>query len=342
MTQAQNLQVGDLQVAGGRWSQSGFDLNADNYSFVGNTFQLSGAFNQVADELIVDGYTAELAKSYSWSKVRVINGGVITTPVESSSFTQGITITADEVEVDASSKIDVSGKGKQSSAGLGAYGGGSYGGTGGTPSNTPYGDFNEPQDFGSGGGNGGSSYTRGGGAIALQVSELKLEGQLLANGLTQYAFGSGSGGSLLLRADTLILGEQAKIEAKGGGIGSPCCYASGGGGGRIAVHYRDLQKATGAVVMASGGPTSGWPNNNVQHGAAGTIYWNDLDGQQELVIDNSGIDKARAATTVLNLGADGELAAKLTVINANVELIGAKLGEMSLKDSTAKVQVGEI
>src|SRR5690606_34764045 len=101
---AKNLQVGDLQMNGGAWRQVGFDLSADDYFFAGNTFQLSGAFNHAANELLVEGFTIELAKDYSWSRVRVLNGGVITTPMASDTFVQGITITADKVEVDASSK----------------------------------------------------------------------------------------------------------------------------------------------------------------------------------------------------------------------------------------------
>ncbi|WP_166509815.1 hypothetical protein, partial [Escherichia coli] len=85
----------------------------------------------------------------------------------------------------------------------------------------------------------------------------------------------------------------------------------GGGGGRIALHYQTLQKSERTVVSAVGGPTSGWPSNML-HGSAGTIYWNDRSNQRiELVIDNSGIDKSRAATTLLDLGESGELAAKL-------------------------------
>ncbi|WP_201787442.1 hypothetical protein, partial [Pseudomonas sp. BMS12] len=70
--------------------------------------QVQGIYRNSANELVVDGFSLELPSSGSWSKVRVLNGGVITTPVASDSFTQGITITADEIEVDASSRIDVS------------------------------------------------------------------------------------------------------------------------------------------------------------------------------------------------------------------------------------------
>ncbi|WP_201787444.1 hypothetical protein, partial [Pseudomonas sp. BMS12] len=224
MTQAQNLQVGDLQVAGSRWLQAGFDLNADDYSFADSTFQLDGAFNQAADELIVDGYTVELTKSYRWTKVRVLNGGVITTPVASDSFTQGIIITADEVEVDASSQIDVSGKGKLgTTTTANIYGGGTYAGAGGIYSSyvftpMPYGNYAEPRDFGLGGRTGNaSSFTRGAGALELNAGTLMLNGAIRANGTTQTSFGSGSGGSLLLHVGSLQLGEQARIDASGGG-----------------------------------------------------------------------------------------------------------------------------
>ncbi|MDZ4336327.1 MAG: Ig-like domain-containing protein, partial [Pseudomonas sp.] len=303
-------------------------------------------------ELLVDGFTVELSKSSTWSKIRVLNGGVITTPVASDSFTQGITITADEIEVDATSRIDVSNKGRRSTASMPNYTGHSHGGRGGSSSSgaapASYGSYLEPRDLGVGGYVSGDA--RGGGALELNTAVLKLSGALLANGqsvshASSGSFGSGSGGSLLLTIERLELGAHGRIEANGGGRqGTECCYAGAGGGGRIAVNYKQLTyPGTEPAIRAKGGATSPWPTNTEQHGAAGTVYLNDLtNARAELIIDNSGLDKTRAATTLLDLDATGELTAKLTVINANVQLIGTKLGEVSLKDSVASVKVDEI
>jgi len=343
LKQDHDLKVGNLRLVGGRWNQAGFALNAGSYQFIGNTLVLIGDFNQIADDLVVDGFTLELSESRTWKRVRVINGGVITTPAVSESF-EGLTITADEIEVDAMSRIDVSGKGRLGTTAIGDYTGGSHGGAGGIyqsgKTNSAYGDFREPKESGSGGRQSGSLFTRGGGALELKAGVLKLDGQIRANGQHLGSHGSGSGGSILLRVDALELGSSAQIQANGGGV-SDCgtCTYGGGGGGRIAVHYKQVDRATLVKSLQARGGLS-W---HVQQGAAGTIYLKDLSTDQaELIIDNTGLDKTRAATTVLDLGADGELADKLTVINANIQVIGAKLGDVSLKDSAANLDVVDI
>ncbi|MDF2076497.1 hypothetical protein P2Q70_18090, partial [Pseudomonas mendocina] len=342
-TQAQDVRIGNLQLTGGSWDQAGFSLNAASYQFAGTTLRIDGAFNGVATDLVVDGFTAELANSGIWTKVRVINGGVITTVPAFTGSTQGITITADEIEVDASSRIDVSGKGLLGTMAIGTYTGGSYGGSGGIyngSTNASYGDFREPKDFGSGGRGSSSNFTRGGGALELRADLLKLDGQLLANGQHASSQGSGSGGSLLLRIDAIELGSEAKIQANGGGTNTcGACTHGGGGGGRIAMYFHALDRA--ALLQSTS--VRGGLSWNYRQGAAGTLYLHDAaSGQAELIIDNTGVDKARAATTLLDLGEDGELTEKLTVINANISLFGAKLGEVSLKDSAVSLKVGEV
>ncbi|WP_201787435.1 hypothetical protein, partial [Pseudomonas sp. BMS12] len=293
--------------------------------------------------LVVDGAVLTLAGTHDFESVTLKNSAVITSPAQ-----QATRITADEVEVDASSKIDVSGRGKLStSATVNYYGGGTHAGQGGAYSSyplspAPYGYLYEPRDFGAGGRSGSNTFdSRGAGALELQARVLRLDGKILAQGEVRAGYGSGAGGSLLIRVDELDLGDHALIDASGGGFGASGTFYSGGGGGRVALYYRDLGAGVLATqVVARGGLTN---NANAQHGAAGTVYLhNEESGEAELIIDNSGVDSARAPLTRVDLGVDGALAAKLTVINANVELIGAKLGEMSLKDSTAKVQVGEI
>ena len=326
LTQVRDIAVTDLLMAGGSWIQAGHALNAERYTFDGSTLDLSGAFSGVQTDLIVDGFTVTLNQSATWRKVRVLNGGLITTPVASDSFTQAVVITADEIEVDASSRIDVSGKGQLGTTAIGTYTGGSYGGSGGVyngSTNESYGDFREPTDFGSGG-RGSNTFTRGGGALELRAGTLKLDGQLLANGQYVSSQGSGSGGSLLLRVDAIELGSEAKIQANGGGTNTcGACTYGGGGGGRIAVHFQEVDRATLLQRLQVRGGLS-W---NYQQGGAGTLYLNDRSSDQaELIIDNTSVDRAKAATTLLDLGSEGELKEKLTVNNANVELLAGQLG----------------
>jgi len=342
-TQARDIEIGELSLSGGGWSQAGFALDAKRYEFVGSLLDMSGAFGGAQTDLVVEGFTVALHRSATWKKVRVLSGGVITTPLASEDFTQAIAIKADEIEVDASSRIDVSGKGRLGTLVIGPYTGGSHGGTGGLyqsgPTNTPYGDFREPWDFGSGGRGSSNNFTRGGGALVLETPLLRLGGLIQANGQYQgNYYGSGSGGSILLRVGTLELGAEALIQANGGGDTGYYSYG-GGGGGRIAVHFQQVDRAALVQrVQARGGY-----GRNAQHGSAGTVYLNDLSsGQAELIIDNTGLEKAKAATTLLDLGADGELTATLTVINANVRVMATRLAEAVFTDSTVTLDVDAV
>ncbi|MET1080944.1 MAG: hypothetical protein ABWY06_23265 [Pseudomonas sp.] len=343
VTQARALQVTDLRINKGAWIQGGFALTADRHQFLGNSLDMSGPFNGLTGpDLLVDGFTLVLHQSGTWNKVRVLNGGVITTPEASDSFSQGIGITADVLEVDATSRIDVSAKGDLGTSAMGAYAGGSHGGWGGIYGNGGgngiHGDFRQPVDFGSGGRDGGNGFSRGGGALTVTAKLLKLEGQLLANGQAAESFGSGSGGSLWLRVEALELGAAARIHANAGAA-SICCSVGGGSGGRIAVEYRALDKTALLAALQAKGAAG----IRAQSGAAGTLFLHDLGSDQsELVIDNSGLDKAQSAKTVLDLGISGELSSKLTVINANVEIIGAKLGTVVFRDSVASLNVAQI
>jgi hypothetical protein len=108
-------------------------------------------FQHDGKSLIVEGATLTLSGTHSFESIVLRNSAVLTTPVEAA-----LSLTADTVDVDASSRIDLSDKGKNGSA-VNSYAGGSYGGPGGAYStlfsNAPYGDFREPKDFGTGGRN---------------------------------------------------------------------------------------------------------------------------------------------------------------------------------------------
>ena len=120
-----------------------------------------------------------------------------------------VEVQAAAVQIDAGSKIDVSGKGylggaqpgnasdygrtsgNTTSGGSYRYSGGSYGGYGGKTGtnqvNAPYGDPTDPNDYGSGGGGYNSQGWKGGnggGLVRLAAEELVLNGSILADGMS--------------------------------------------------------------------------------------------------------------------------------------------------------------
>ncbi|WP_394239325.1 hypothetical protein, partial [Pseudomonas anguilliseptica] len=266
--------------------------------------------------LIVDGATLTLAGAHDYEAVVVRNSGVITSPAQ-----QSITITADEIEVDATSRIDVSGKGMLGNTTIGTHTGGSYGGSGGSynggAANSPYGDFREPKDFGTGGRYTNASYTRGGGAIELRAGLLKLDGLIQANGQHASSYGSGSGGSLLLYAETLQLGADARIEANGGGASTGSTYG-GGGGGRVALYYGELtQGSLQDQLLAKGGLSQ-----YAQPGAAGSVYLkNTAANTEELVFNNTGVPSS-APMSLLDLTNGSSFSGKVTLVNAVAQVKG--------------------
>src|SRR5690606_231145 len=103
--------------------------------FVGNlggtsTMTISGQLTVPNNELIVDGITLSLAQDHTFDSIHIKNGGVLTTPVATAEFANGITLTATTITVDEGSRIDVSGKGWLGDSTASIYTGGSHGGRG--------------------------------------------------------------------------------------------------------------------------------------------------------------------------------------------------------------------
>lgn len=229
--------------------------------------------------------------------------------------TQGMTIRVlGDMVIDATSRIDVTGRGYAPGEGPGAGStvtvgpntrgtGAGHGGIGGADFGRQpegfgqaYGDLRWPTEFGSGGGGPGggngcgslSSTGSGGGALMISVGgTLTLEGEIRANGGDSPRMtGSGSGGSVLVLAGQLE--GQGEIQANGGATNSSqpglCGGGSGnGGGGRIAV-YAAESSAWGGQMEARGGSAT-----NSNRAGAGTIYFSrGGDITPELIIDNFG------------------------------------------------------
>jgi len=197
---------------------------------------------------------------------------------------QGFDLTINNnLQIDATSSIDVSGKGY--TGGLGfqtgaggnqstnfpfvftAGGGGAHGGAGGMSSTfarggATYDSITNPASLGSGGGLGTQLGGAGGGAALLTVGgNLQIDGQILANGFkgTNAHSGGGAGGSIFISAASLA--GAGTIAANGGGGDLP--DGGGGGGGRVAINF-------GTNTFT--GNTTAFGGNGANAGGAGTVF----------------------------------------------------------------------
>ncbi|MEK7327831.1 MAG: hypothetical protein AAB217_21510, partial [Chloroflexota bacterium] len=262
-----------------------------------------------SNDLIVTSDSILKAGSYTFDTVQVTNNATL---YLRSNITagSGVTITAQNIQIDNGAKITADGLGYAGSYGNGtgpgggsgtsdwlSWGaGGGHGGKGGDGvgyvGGVSYGNVSQPITLGSGGGGGSESYFSkrggdGGGAIHLVVTgTLTINGALSANGTNGdggfWAGGGGSGGGAggSIWIETQTLNGSGNIQAQGGS--SP--VAGGGAGGRIALAYTTSSLNDTAVEAFGGtGPK--------QHGGPGTIYWAPAN---RLVINNNGNNGAAA------------------------------------------------
>uniref|UniRef100_A0A7C4M0I6 Fibronectin type-III domain-containing protein n=1 Tax=candidate division CPR3 bacterium TaxID=2268181 RepID=A0A7C4M0I6_UNCC3 len=153
----------------------------------------------------------------------IVNGDV---RVES-----GGLITAGDQTANISGKGYNAQKGPGGSAGL-TYGG-TYGGVGGSSNKAVYGSMDNPIDLGSGGNN-----SSGGGLVYFSVNgSFVNKGRVSADGTTT-TFEAGSGGSIRIEANS-ILGDNGIFSADGGNATYTSSNRQGGGGGRIALVYKN-------------------------------------------------------------------------------------------------------
>jgi hypothetical protein len=238
------------------------------------------AFN--VDQLVISGAGVVAGPAYQMpivaNNVDVLNGAALThqstTPTAAYSLLLAI---ANKLTVDASSKIDFSGRGYPGGYTVGntrtggaVSAGGTYGGLGGVApggsTNRIYGDSTDPNDLGSGGspGIGDPGRYSGGGLARITAAIAQIDGSIRANGGNAPGgggptWGSGSGGGILLDVGTLA--GNGAVAADGGSGGS------GGGGGRVAIYTWNANGLSlpAANVTAHGG--GGFTN-----GQAGTVY----------------------------------------------------------------------
>jgi hypothetical protein len=176
--------------------------------------------------------------------------------------------------------------GNNSGAGGAGYGGDGADGAVGVGGST-YGSITEPNNIGSGGGNGTNygnlSYLggNGAGAIKLVVSgTIAVTGNITANGASgaNTWCGGGSGGSIWINAGTLA--GAGTVTVNGGNGQSGGSAGGGGSGGRIAIYYT-TDNSTIAYQAYGGSPTG-------RYGGAGTIYKkSSTQTYGDLLIDNN-------------------------------------------------------
>ena len=270
------LQVGSLNFDGSFGLQLGTNCLLSVSGSITSTVPVAIG----AGTVVADGITAPA--------LSVTGGALLACAASSASQMHWLDLeVSGTIQVDASSRIDVSGlgyvagytTGNTTVGGATSDAGGSYGGIGGSSysggnygsPNAVYGDYAAVEDWGSGGGtwHGGSS---GGGRMRVVAGTLQLDGKLWASGPD--AAGAGSGGGVLLVVSNLV--GSGTIQARGGNGGY-----GGGGGGRIAVYARDWSGFDTNNITAAGGTGS-------SPGGAGTVYLRDLDEPTGTVIINGG------------------------------------------------------
>jgi hypothetical protein len=226
------------------------------------------------------------------------------------------------LSIDATSKIDVSGRGYL--AGTSAPGvtaptkmaGGSYGGRGspglnssGVPdtfgfgfSNDVYGSFESPTDLGTGSGpdyfNADPRYNAarsGGGVVTMTIGSLMVDGQILADGgEASNSYGAktnltcaGSGGTIALHINTWS--GNGIVRAKGGDAQNP------GGGGRVVITYATTAPALNQVSAYGGWYGRVYSTLYPAAGSPGSVFVKRLGADWgALRFDNAGVSHLEA------------------------------------------------
>ena len=300
---------------------------------------------------------ANCASSFVFNTITLQNSAILTHSATTSTQAYGLTFSANSINIDSTSKIDVSGKGypqvtankfrvqgnidaSNQASNTNTISGGSYGGEGGTYDVThfpayAYGSIMQPTDLGSSAASGVGSSGAGGGQLKITITS---GGALTNNGKITAAGGgsvlacnnaSGSGGSVWITASTIT--GTGTIDANGGGTTGNCI---GGGGGRVALYYTTLSgnfsypTSTVASVTASGGIG----NAAYRGAAAGTVF---LQSQSktygDLVINNnSNSNNTRAATSIPTWVASNPI----NMTNTTIQMASALMADTYLSTKT--------
>jgi hypothetical protein len=310
------------------------------------------------ETIIINTGTVTINGSHTFKNILVKGDGILTHTVSnvsnpSEKFLGHMDLTTTgKIVVGPDALIDADGKGYPGankednnttyglttgfSQGSNQYGGGSYGGLGGTNGsngevNLQYGNHFTPDEPGSGGG-GNEFYPggNGGGFIKLVAQDIILDGEIRTNGesaptdTNKKDLNGGSGGGIHL--NTGILAGSGIIAANGGNSRN----VGTGGGGRIAVYYTDLTGFNENNIQCFGGLS----NNNVAkinyNGTPGTIYLKPANKSGRLIV--FGIENHITNATPLPTVKPGTITAVNghTMTDENTQFIPGKLTGMLL------------
>lgn len=247
-------------------------------------------------DLIIHGAVATIDGHHAFTGLRVESGGLLTHSVSTEADVYSLSLAiSGTLEIDATSSIDVTGRGYVDNHTLGnvdlgvdGQAGGSYGGLGNVYSDWPvgdvYGDFANPSELGSGGRGENDSAGHGGGLVRITAGAATVDGAIIADGgagryYDYRAGGGGSGGGVYLDVGTL---SGAGTISADGGIGYTT-QTGAGGGGRVAVYYSDGMTLDPASLTAAGGATGsatgrrprrcGWMRSGCARGHNLTRTW---------------------------------------------------------------------
>ncbi len=287
----------------------------DSFTFVQNV--KDGILSGLGTSLTVDGagfataYTGETSDEniLNMGNITVQNGGILTHPRNYVDAKHSLSLNlSGDLNVDATSKIDLEGRGHTAGGGLGYAGtaaGAAHGGYGYYRSGQGqvYGSITNPSYLGSGGsfGNYGAS-AWGGGSVNITANNMTLDGDIASIQRNNERFGSpsgGSGGSILLNTNNLS-GGGSIISSGGMCAGGHSVYRGGGGGGRIALYFNDNSGFTGNLSTAS----TVFGTYDDECGGVGTIYLKDKDNASDegtLIVDNKGFDDAETTPQYADL-----------------------------------------
>ncbi len=288
------------------------------------------------EDVVVDHATLTLAGPHAFRSLQLVHGAVLTHEAATVGQTERairLTVTGD-VTVDATSRIDVRGKGYADAGTPGAGvmgnyagGGGGHGGNGHRSAGVPgaggaaFGSITSPDEWGGCGGHSDNTGARvpGGGVVHVEIGgTLAVGGSITADGAGAWVNnqGGGAGGTVFLKAATLT--GAGSISANGGG--GEWVDGGGGAGGRIALFY-SINQFTGSLSATGAGGAG--------VGGAGTIYLKQGASAGELRIVNGGRGEWTPLTSpvAFNLLLDGNAIVNPTapLSLGSLELGGAAL-----------------
>ncbi|WP_444919044.1 PA14 domain-containing protein [Microbulbifer sp. JMSA003] len=306
----QELLLNNTEIAG-----SEFDLIvANNVTITGsNPVEINLNKLDVSGDLVIDGtsVTLDLREGLNVKgNIALINGANLTVPVSSVAERRisNLSMRANRITLDATSSIDVSGKGYP---GLNQNGytwpdyqlswfdsgkSSCHGGLRRSGDKCNYGRYTQAKFAGSAGYYWNSDKPgNGGGIIEIFANELQVDGFVRANGFVGYETG-GAGGAVHIETGSLLGAGiiQANGEKNSSNYSSNGNLSSAGTGGRISVYYADRSQFTGNFEAASG---------SYQHAGAGTIYLrNPVESYGHLLIDNKGREAPVNSTPIRHVG----------------------------------------